>query len=95
MVTWSALHNLIHPLETDAPYMIPANLYESIPEIRGKKLPVCHAAMLPWIAAFVAEVAGERRDANKVLTDARENGRKMYGVQMRLSSHIYPRILSY
>ena len=74
-------------LETEAPYMIPADLYESILEIRGKKLAVCHTAMLrsvclqlPWTAAFVAEVAGERWDANKVLTDARENARKMYGV---------------
>jgi len=67
-------------LETDAPYMVPANLYESIPEIRGKKLPVCHTAMIPWTAAFVANVAGERWDANKVMADARENAKKMYGV---------------
>jgi len=67
-------------LETDAPYMVPANLYESIPEIKGKKLPVCHTAMIPWTAAFVADVAGERWDADKVMVDARENARKMYGV---------------
>jgi TatD DNase family protein len=76
-------------LETDAPYMVPANLYESIPELRGKKLPVCHTVMVPWTAAFVADVAGERWDANKVMADARENARKMYGVYMRSSSHIY------
>jgi len=67
-------------LETDAPYMVPSNLYESIPEIKGKKLPLCHTAMVPWTAAFVADVAGERWDANKVMADARENARKMYGV---------------
>jgi TatD DNase family protein len=66
-------------LETDAPYMVPANLYGSIP---GKKrsLPLCHTAMVPWTAAFVADVAGEKWDANKVMADARENARKMYGV---------------
>ncbi|KAF8811421.1 Metallo-dependent hydrolase [Phlegmacium glaucopus] len=67
-------------LETDAPYMVPANLYESIPAIKGKKLPICHTAMVPWTAAFVADVAGERWDADKVMVDARENARKMYGV---------------
>ena len=67
-------------LETDAPYMVPGNLYESMPEIRGKKLPLCHTAMVPWTAAFVANVAGEKWDTNKVMADARENARKMYGV---------------
>jgi TatD DNase family protein len=67
-------------LETDAPDMVPANLYESLPEIKGKKLPLCHTAMIPWTAAFVAGVTGERWDANKVMADSRENARKMYGV---------------
>lgn len=67
-------------LETDAPYMVPSNLYQSIPEIRGKKLPLCHTAMIPWTAAFVADLVGERWDADKVMADARENARKMYGV---------------
>ena len=47
-------------LETDASCMVPANLYDLIPEIRGKKLPVCHTAMVPWTAAIVANAAGER-----------------------------------
>ncbi|KAH6897714.1 hypothetical protein BKA70DRAFT_1528276 [Coprinopsis sp. MPI-PUGE-AT-0042] len=65
-------------LETDGPYMVPANLYESIPAIKGmylpipslcelailrcvvgKKLPLCHTAMIPWTSQFIANVAGE------------------------------------
>ncbi|KAF9524801.1 hypothetical protein CPB83DRAFT_860715 [Crepidotus variabilis] len=46
-------------LETDAPYMVPSTLYEDLPEIKGKKLPVCHSAMIPWTAKFVANVANE------------------------------------
>ncbi|KDR69342.1 hypothetical protein GALMADRAFT_77535 [Galerina marginata CBS 339.88] len=48
-------------LETDAPYMVPANLYDDLPAIRGKKLPVCHSAMVPWTAKFVADVANSTR----------------------------------
>ncbi|KAF8968551.1 hypothetical protein BDZ97DRAFT_1915998 [Flammula alnicola] len=50
-------HIHIHPsplrilLETDAPFMVPANLYDDLPAIRGKKLPVCHSAMVPWTAS--------------------------------------------
>ncbi|KAF8898056.1 hypothetical protein CPB84DRAFT_1836957 [Gymnopilus junonius] len=46
-------------LETDAPFMVPANIYEDLPAaaMRGKKLPVCHSAMVPWTAKFVADVA--------------------------------------
>jgi len=45
-------------LETDAPYMIPANLYASLtsPEMKGKRLPLCHTGMIPWTADFVAAV---------------------------------------
>lgn len=67
-------------LETDAPFMVPSNLYDSIDEIRGKKLPICHTAMVPWTAAFVADLAGKRWDADKVMVESRENARKMYGV---------------
>lgn len=67
-------------LETDAPYMVPSNLYESIPEIRGKKIPVCHTAMIPWTAAFVAALAGEKWDADRVMVESRQNARAMYGV---------------
>ncbi|KAF8064825.1 hypothetical protein FPV67DRAFT_1562816 [Lyophyllum atratum] len=66
-------------LETDAPYMVPANLYDSLKEMKGK-LPVCHSAMVPWTAAFVANVAGEGWTADRVVSEARENARRMYGV---------------
>lgn len=66
-------------LETDAPYMVPANLYDSLPAMRGK-LPVCHSAMVPWTAQFVVGVAGEGWDADRVMRDARENARLVYGV---------------
>ena len=49
-------------LETDGPYMVPSNIYGSIPELRGAaggnngRLPLCHSAMLPWTAEFVSDV---------------------------------------
>ncbi|CAA7265636.1 unnamed protein product [Cyclocybe aegerita] len=46
-------------LETDAPFMVPANLYDDLPAIKGKKLPICHSAMVPWTAKFVADVANQ------------------------------------
>ncbi|KAF9552164.1 hypothetical protein CPC08DRAFT_302714 [Agrocybe pediades] len=55
-------------LETDAPYMVPANLYDDLPAIKGKKLPVCHSAMVPWTAKFVADLA------NGVQSDRVEGG---------------------
>lgn len=76
-------------LETDAPYMVPANLYDDLPAIKGKKLPVCHSAMVPWTAKFVANVANGgaglvqtegRWTADEVMRVARENARKVYGV---------------
>lgn len=48
-------------LETDAPFMVPANLYDDLPAIRGKKLPVCHTAMIPWTAKFVADITNKAR----------------------------------
>ncbi|KAG5352401.1 hypothetical protein C0989_002432 [Termitomyces sp. Mn162] len=66
-------------LETDAPYMVPANLYDSLEGIKGK-LPLCHTAMVPWTAEFVARVAGEAWTAEKVMREARENARLLYGV---------------
>ncbi|GLB38852.1 putative tatD related DNase [Lyophyllum shimeji] len=99
-------------LETDAPYMVPANLYDSLLEMKGK-LPLCHSAMVPWTAAFVARVAreveaagagagevgagegqgkgagagegegeGESGEwtADRVMREARENARRVYGV---------------
>ncbi|PPQ74819.1 hypothetical protein CVT26_005453 [Gymnopilus dilepis] len=80
-------------LETDAPYMVPANIYDSLiardSEMKGKKLPICHSAMVPWTAKFVADVANgvekqkggeEGWDADVVMKVARENARKVYGV---------------
>lgn len=70
-------------LETDAPYMVPANLYTALtdPGMKGKKLPICHSAMVPWTADFVAALlANEEWDADKVLSVARDNARKVYGV---------------
>ena len=72
-------------LETDAPFMIPGNLYNSLPEIKGRKLPLCHTAMLPWTAEFVARIGNEavgdgKWDVESVMKVSRENARKMYGV---------------
>ena len=77
-------------LETDAPYMVPANLYEDLNSIKGKKLPLCHSAMIPWTAKFVADVANETLlaegnkisewDADRVMKVATENAKHMYGV---------------
>jgi TatD DNase family protein len=66
-------------LETDAPYMVPANIYSSLPTVKGR-LPLCHSAMIPWTAEFVAGVAGEGWDAERVIKLARDNARKVYGV---------------
>ena len=97
-------------LETDAPYMVPGNIYKSLTSLKsGARLPLCHTAMLPWTAAFVADVAngiGDKGECNessgpdedvstsavssaeklngydveRVMREARENARSMYGV---------------
>ncbi|KAJ8495583.1 hypothetical protein ONZ45_g12790 [Pleurotus djamor] len=66
-------------LETDAPYMVPANIYDTLTSIKGK-LPICHTAMIPWIAQFVASILGDQWTAEKVMKVARENARFVYGV---------------
>lgn len=67
-------------LETDAPYMVPANIYRSLlPAVKGR-LPLCHTAMIPWTAEFVAEVAGEEWDVERVLQLGRANAHRVYGV---------------
>lgn len=72
-------------LETDAPFMIPSNLYNTLKNLKGK-LPLSHSAMIPWTAEFVAMLASEaagdagRWDAERVLWEARENAKKMYNV---------------
>lgn len=70
-------------LETDAPYMIPGNIYSSMPEMKGRRLPLSHTAMVPWTAEFVARVANEAGgswDVESVLQCARSNAKDMYGI---------------
>lgn len=70
--------------ETDAPYMVPSNLYTTFPEIKGK-LPLSHSAMIPWTADFVCNTANEavgeaRWDVARVLDVGRVNAKHVYGV---------------
>jgi TatD DNase family protein len=72
-------------LETDAPYMIPSNLYSSLPlagsDLKRRKLPLCHTAMIPWTAEFLAGLIGQEEwDTGRVMKVARENARTVYGV---------------
>jgi TatD DNase family protein len=72
-------------LETDAPYMIPSNLYASLtlasPDLKGKKLPLCHTAMIPWTAEFVAGIFARKGwDTERIMKVARENARIVYGI---------------
>ncbi|KAJ3775750.1 hypothetical protein FB446DRAFT_785756 [Lentinula raphanica] len=80
-------------METDAPYMVPANIYDSLQklpnanELKGRRLPLSHSAMIPWTADFVSGILNEQRtgddsklDSDWVLKVARENARKVYGV---------------
>ncbi len=66
-------------LETDAPFMIPANIYTALDGMKGR-LPLSHSAMIPWTADFVAGLLGEGWDSEKVLQVGRENARRVYGV---------------
>lgn len=59
--------------------MVPSNLYTTLSSLKGK-LPICHSAMVPWTADFVAGLVGEGWDADKVMAEARENARLVYGV---------------
>ena len=76
-------------LETDAPFMVPSNVYDTA--LKGvKRLPLSHSGMIPWTAEFVASVANEAKraaeledevwDADKVMRVARENARVVYGI---------------
>ena len=70
-------------LETDAPFMVPGNIYQSLPAVKGKRLPLCHTAMLPWTAEFVSRVANEAGgpwDMEAIMRISRENARQMYGI---------------
>lgn len=58
-------------LETDAPFMVPGNLYNDLPNIgKGKKLPICHSAMIPWTAKFVADITNKARGITPPAVDA-------------------------
>lgn len=68
-------------LETDAPYMVPANITpQSLGLKSGQKLALSHSGMIPWTAEFVANVAGEGWDTERVLAVARENAKAVYGI---------------
>lgn len=80
-------------LETDAPYMTPSNLYNFLTEIKSRRLPLSHSAMIPWTAEFVANVASQALQSEgdtklddgiwtteNVLRIGRTNARRMYGV---------------
>ncbi|KAL0057039.1 hypothetical protein AAF712_016340 [Marasmius tenuissimus] len=74
--------------ETDAPYMVPANIYASLTSLSGNRLPLSHSAMIPWTTDFVSGVLKEKEretdgdgwDSKKVLEVGRENARKVYGM---------------
>ncbi|KAF9257352.1 Metallo-dependent hydrolase [Marasmius fiardii PR-910] len=72
-------------LETDAPYMIPSNIYNSLSltSSGGNRLPISHSAMIPWTADFLTGILKEDEsgwDTETVLRVGRENARKVYGV---------------
>ena len=79
--------------------MIPANLYSSLPStldgesLKGRRLPLCHTAMIPWTAQFVANIINQKNiennqsenasmtwTADMVMRIARDNARRVYGV---------------
>ena len=66
-------------LETDAPFMVPANIYGSLPAVKGR-LPLCHTAMIPWTAEVVAAAGGEGWDVDRVLELGRINAHSIYGI---------------
>ncbi|KAG9312398.1 hypothetical protein JVU11DRAFT_6779 [Chiua virens] len=73
-------------LETDAPFMVPSNLYMSLPRLRGSRLPLCHTAMIPWVADFTAGIIQEGRGARgtwgpaEVMKRANVNARFLYSI---------------
>lgn len=65
--------------------MVPANIYESLTLPSGKnRLALSHSGMIPWTAAFCANVVnetiGSRIDANDILEASRQNARLVYGI---------------
>ena len=68
-------------LETDAPFMVPANIYGSLPALKGR-LPLCHSAMIPWVADVTAGVLGDGWGTTDVMARANQNARSVYGIDM-------------
>ncbi|KAF9221166.1 Metallo-dependent hydrolase [Gyrodon lividus] len=66
-------------LETDAPFMVPSNIYASLPEVKGR-LPLCHTAMIPWVADFTADVMGDGWGTGNVMERANKNAQSVYGI---------------
>lgn len=75
----SAADNQRILLETDAPYMVPANVYDAL-EPKQSRLLFSHSLMIPWTAEFVAGIMGEGWDTERVLDVAREGAKRVYGV---------------
>ncbi|KAL0576773.1 hypothetical protein V5O48_005215 [Marasmius crinis-equi] len=69
-------------LETDAPYMVPSNIYASLTALSGNRLPLSHSAMIPWTADFVSGLLKDNDgwDSDRVLSVSRENAAKVYGI---------------
>lgn len=75
-------------LETDAPYLAPANLpSKQIGMTSKQRYPFCHGGVLPWTAEFVASVLNEGKTDDDtqwttvdVLRQARENARACYRI---------------
>ena len=75
-------------LETDAPYLAPANLpTKQIGMTSKQRYPFCHGGVLPWTAEFVAGVLNEGKGLDDrrwttvdVLRQARENARACYRI---------------
>lgn len=59
-------------LETDAPYMVPANIYESLSLTSGKsvRLALSHSGMIPWTAEFVASLVNVELGHDAVLSSS-------------------------
>ncbi|KIY49653.1 hypothetical protein FISHEDRAFT_72293 [Fistulina hepatica ATCC 64428] len=66
-------------LETDAPFMVPSTIYNSLFTLKGR-LPLSHSAMIPWTAEFVANLLGGEWTTDAVLSIARANARSTYNV---------------
>ena len=73
--------------------MIPSNVYRDLQSLPpGSKLPISHTGMIPWTAEWVSHIAieaaqqvsgnpdAEDWSIERVMREARENARKVYGI---------------